>query len=186
MYAYLGKRFLQIIVTLLLFQAVTYFLVDAQPGDISDLLTLNPDIPPTERQRLQRELGLDKPPMERFIAYIGNFYQGDLGVSFSQYPRPVLDIVRERLPRTLVLFLTASIISFWAGYVSGKIVAWRRGGMLEYGATLTGVTLYTVFLPWFALMMIWLFAVYFDWLPAGKFLDTLECLDATIHANDIC
>lgn len=185
MYAYLGKRFLQIIITLLLFQAVTYFLVDAQPGDIADLLTFNPDIPPAEQERLRVDLGLNKPPLERFVTYIGNFYRGDLGVSFSQYPRPVLDIVKERLPRTLVLFLTASIVSFWAGYVSGKIVAWRRGGLLEYGATLTGVTLYTVFTPWFGLMMIWLFAVYLDWLPAGKFLDPLEWLEAPIQANTI-
>ncbi|MFQ5593693.1 MAG: ABC transporter permease [Anaerolineae bacterium] len=185
MYRYLGVRALQIIITLFLFQAATYFLIDAQPGDIADLLTMDPNIPPAERQRLRRELGLDKPPTERFVRYVVNFYKGDLGVSFSQYPRPVLDVIKERLPRTLVLFLSASIVSFWAGFVIGKIVAWRRGEWVEYGATITGVTLYTVFLPFFALMMIWLFAVRLDWLPAGKFLDPLEWLDAPVPANDI-
>lgn len=185
MWSYLSKRLLQIIITLLLFQFGTYLLIDAQPGDIADLLTLNPDIPPAERQRMRRELGLDKPPFERAVTYVGNFYTGDWGVSFSQYPRPVLDIIRERLPRTVVLFLTATIISYWAGYVTGKILAWRRGGWLEYGATITGVTLYTVFLPWFALMMIWLFAVYLKWLPAGKFLDPLEWINAPVEANII-
>jgi peptide/nickel transport system permease protein len=185
MWNYLGKRFLQMVVTLLLFQALTYFLIDAQPGDIADLLTLSPEIPPSERQRLREQLGLDEPPVERFFNYIVNFYKGDLGVSFQHYPRPVLDIIKERLPRTLVLFLTASIVSFWAGFVTGKLLAWKRGGWLEYATTISGVTLYTVFTPWFALMMIWLFAVYLDWLPAGKFLDPAKWLTVDISANAI-
>lgn len=186
MWRFLGRRLLQMIVTLLLFQAITYFLIDAQPGDIADLLTLSPEIPPAETQRLRAELGLDRPPLERMLTYIGNFYRGDLGVSFVMYPRPVIDIIKERLPRTVVLFLSASIVSFWAGYMTGKILAWRRGGFVEYFSTIAGVTLYTVFTPWFALMMIWLFAVKLDWLPAGKFLDPLEWLDPDIpSANAI-
>ena len=186
MWRFLGKRLLQMLVTLLLFQAITYFLIDAQPGDIADLLTLNPEIPPAETQRLRAELGLDRPPLERMLKYIGNFYRGDLGVSFVMYPRPVIDIIKERLPRTVVLFLTASIVSFWAGYMTGKVLAWRRGGFVEYSSTIAGVTLYTVFTPWFALMIIWLFAVKLDWLPAGKFLDPLKWLDPDIpSANAI-
>ncbi len=187
MWKFLGKRFLQMFITLLMFQTVTYFLMDAQPGDIADLLTLNPDIPPAERERIRVDLGLDRPPAERFLKYIGNFYKGDLGVSFSQFPRPVTEIILERLPRTLVLFLSASVISFWAGYASGKVLAWKRGGVIEYSSTLVGVILYTVFTPWFALMMIWLFAVYLDWLPPGKFLDPILWLTAPegIHANDV-
>jgi peptide/nickel transport system permease protein len=185
MWKFLGRRLLQMFITLLLFQAATYFLIDAQPGDIADLLTLAPDIPPSERDRLRAELGLDRPPVERFFTYIGNFYQGNLGVSFQEYPKPVIDIIKERLPRTVVLFLTASIVSFWTGFVTGKVLAWKRGGWIEYSSTIAGVTLYTVFTPWFALMMIWLFAVTLDWLPAGKFLDPVEWLDAPVSANAI-
>lgn len=185
MWKFLGKRLLQMLVTLLLFQAVTYFLIDAQPGDIADLLSMDPNIPPNERQRLRAELGLDRPPVERFLTYVGNFYRGNLGVSFEEYPKPVVDIIKERLPRTVVLFLTASIVSFWTGFISGKVLAWRRGGWIEYTSTITGVTLYTVFTPWFALMMIWLFAVALDWLPAGKFLTPTKWLGASVSANVI-
>jgi peptide/nickel transport system permease protein len=185
MWRFLGQRFLQMVITLFLFQAATYFLIDAQPGDIADLLTLDPNIPPSERQRLRAELGLDRPPVERFFTYIGNFYRGDLGVSFQEYPKKVIDIINERLPRTLVLFLSANLVSFWVGFVSGKILAWRRGGWIEYASTITGVTLYTVFLPWFGLMMIWLFAVTIDLFPAGKFLDPIRWLTAPVTANVI-
>lgn len=177
MWRFLGKRLLQMLGTLILFQLITYLLIDLQPGDIADLLTLNPEIPPSESVRLRIELGLNRPRLQRAIKHVTNFYQGNLGLSFSQYPRKVIDIIKERLPRTLVLFLTANIISFWAGYMTGKVLAWRRGGLVEYASTIAGVTLYTVFTPWFALMMIWLFAATLHWLPAGKFLDPIEWLD---------
>ena len=183
MWKYLARRLLQMMVTLILFQAITFFLIDAQPGDIADLLTNDPNIPPEERTRLKAELGLDRPVHERFLRYIANFYRGNLGVSFEEYPRPVSEIIIQRLPRTVVLFLSASIISFWAGFVTGKVLAWRRGGWLEYTSTIAGVTLYTVFTPWFALMMIWLFAVVLGLLPAGKFLDPLEWIGAPVGAN---
>ncbi len=185
MWKFLGKRLIQMLFTLLLFQAVTYFLIDAQPGDIADLLAHDPSIPPGERDRLRAELGLDRPPVERFVKYIGNFYTGNLGVSFNEYPRQVTDIIKERLPRTLVLFFTASIVSFWAGFMSGKILAWRRGSFVEYASTIVGVTLYTVFTPWFALMMIWLFSVQLGWLPAGKFLSPEVWITAPISANAV-
>lgn len=185
MWKFLGKRLLQMLITLLLFQAITYFLIDAQPGDIADLLAHDPSIPPGERDRLRAELGLDRPPVERFFTYITNFYRGNLGVSFNEYPRPVLDIIKERLPRTLVLFLSASIVSFWAGFMTGKVLAWQRGSFIEYASTITGVTLYTVFTPWFALMMIWLFAVALDWLPAGKFLNPELWITAPMSANSV-
>jgi peptide/nickel transport system permease protein len=183
MWKFLGRRFVQMLITLFLFQAVLYFMIDAQPGDIADLLTMDPDIPPAERTRLRATLGLDRPPLERFFKYISNFYRGDLGVSFQEYPKQVTDIIQERLPRTLVLFLTYVFVSFWAGFVAGKVLAWRRGGWIEYSSTIAGVTLYTVFLPWFGLMMIWLFAVTIDILPAGKFLQPMKWLEAPVSAN---
>ena len=185
MWSFLGKRLVQMMITLFLFQAATYFLLDAQPIDIADLLTLNPQIPPAERDRLKQELGLDEPPVQRFFIYLGNFYQGNMGVSFSQYPRPVSDIIAERLPRTLVLFLTSTSVALAAGYMTGKILAWKRGGLVEYGSTITGVALYTVFTPWFALMMIWLFAIKLDLLPAGKFLDPNKWIGSPVPANTI-
>ncbi len=185
MWGFLGKRLVQMLITLLLFQILTFALLEAQPTDVSDLLTGNPEIPPAERQRLKEQLGLDRPAYERLFFYVTNFYKGDWGVSFVQYPRPVIEILAERLPRTLVLFLTATIVSFWAGFVSGKHLAWKRGGFVEYGSTITGVALFTVFTPWFALMMIWLFAVTLDLFPTGKFLNPLIWIGAPIDANTI-
>jgi peptide/nickel transport system permease protein len=116
-------------------------------------------------------MGLDKPVGERYLHWLGNFLHGDLGVALSENPRTVTSIILERAPRTLALFLTATVLAFYLGFLAGKLLAWRRGGFLEYASTLGGVTLYTVFTPWFGLMMIWLFSVALGWFPTGKFIN---------------
>ena len=95
----------------------------------------------------------------------------------------MLDVLVERLPRTLVLFLTATAASFYIGFFLGKAIAWRRGGLFEYAATITGATLFTAFTPAFALMMIWVFAFKLDWFPVGKFLDPLVWRGTDVSAN---
>ncbi len=65
-----------------------------------------------------------------------NTATGNFGTSFSLYPRSVADVVWERLPRTLVLFVTAAVISFYLGFALGKIIAWRRGSLAFRGDTL--------------------------------------------------
>ena len=59
------------------------------------------------------------------------------------------------------------------------------GGWFEYTSTVGGVTLYTVFTPWFGLMMIWLFAFKFGWFPIGKFLDPVLWREAPTDANSV-
>ena len=185
MVRYIVNRTLQIFITLFLFLTLVFFVVNAQPGDVSNFYALNPDLPPDARERLQSLFGVDEPLWKQYLIYIKNTATGDFGVSFSLYPRNVSDIIKERLPRTLVLFLTATVISFYMGFGLGKIIAWKRGGWTEYGSTLGGVTLFTVFTPWFGLMMIWLFAFKAGWFPIGKFLDPLLWRTADVDANTV-
>ncbi|KPJ50248.1 MAG: ABC transporter permease [Dehalococcoidia bacterium DG_22] len=185
MTAYVIRRTIQIALTLVLFVTVVFFMLQAQPGDITVQYALNPDIPPEARESIQERFGLGKPVWEQWALYMKNIVTGDLGVSFGQYPRPVMDILLERLPRTLMLFMTAAVISFYLGFVMGKILAWRRGGITEYVSTIGGVALYTVFTPWFALLIIWLFAVQLDLFPVGKFIDVRLWRTQSVAANTI-
>ena len=182
---YLLKRSAQILVTLFVFLSMVFFIVNAQPGDVSNFYALNPDVPPETRLKLQDLFGVNEPLWKQYAVHIKNTFTGNFGVSFSHYPRSVADVIKERLPRTLVLFMTAAVISFYLGFALGKIIAWRRGGWVEYTSTIGGVTLYTVFTPWFGLMMIWLFAFKAGWFPIGKFLDPVLWRDAPVDANSI-
>ena len=182
---YLLKRTAQILLTLFVFLSIVFFVVNAQPGDVSNLYALNPDLPPETREKLRDLFGVNEPLWKQYVIHVKNTLTGNFGVSFSHYPRTVSDVIAERLPRTLVLFLTATVISFYLGFALGKIIAWRRGQFTEYAYTIGGVTLYTVFTPWFGLMMIWLFAFKAGWFPIGKFLDPVLWRDAPADANTI-
>lgn len=183
MIRYTIRRLLQIILTFFLFLALSYLLLEAMPGDFSQLFLQDPKLTLAQREAIKASLGLDRPAHERFFIYTGALLRGDLGISFQYYPRPVVDVLIERAPRTLMLFVTSTIVSFYVGFFVGKILAWRRGRMLEYVTTVGGVTLYTVFTPWFSLLMIWLFAFTLDWFPIGKFITPTVWRRAPVEAN---
>jgi len=183
MWKYLLSRLLQIVITMLIFLTLQYFILDAQPGDITTQYLQNPKFTPEQRAALQAHLGLDKPPFERFLKWMGNALTGNLGTSYIHSPRTVMDIILERAPRTIFLFLTSTMLSFFIGFSLGKILAWQRGSLIEYSSTVVGAVLYTVFTPWFGLMMIWLFGFYLKWLPLGKFLDPALWRTAPVDAN---
>ena len=185
MATYVLKRIAQILLTLFVFLSIVFFIVNAQPGDVSNLYALNPDLPPETREKLRDLFGVNEPLWKQYLLHVKNTLTGNFGVSFSHYPRNVSDVIAERLPRTLVLFITASVISFYLGFALGKIIAWRRGTWIEYASTISGVTLYTVFTPWFGLMMIWLFAFKAGWFPIGKFLDPIVWRDSSVDANTV-
>ena len=138
---YVVGRLGQVILTLLIYVTLVYFLMQAMPGDITMMYLSNPKIPQAAREELKKQLGLDQSLFMQYVSYMKNFFRGELGVSFSQYPKPVWDILMEKLPRTFVLFLTANVFSFYVGFVMGKVIAWRRGKVIDYAATVVGITL---------------------------------------------
>jgi peptide/nickel transport system permease protein len=184
---YLIIRFVQAVATFFLFLTAVYFLIDAQPGDFGSGYYNNPKMTAEQRRAVRASLGLDKPVGERYLLWLGNFLRGNLGESMSEYPRKVSDIILERAPRTLILFLSAAVAAFYFGFLAGKLLAWKRGGAIEYLSTVGGVTLYTVFTPWFALMMIWLFAVGLNLFPIGKFITVTlwRTAPASINSNTV-
>ena len=184
---YLIIRLVQVVITYFLFLTAVFFLINAQPGDFGNMYYSSPNMTAQQRRTIREEMGLDKPAPERYLQWIGNFLRGNLGVSLSENPRTVDSIIVERAPRTLILFLTAAVLSFYLGFLAGKLLAWKRGGVLEYASTVGGVMLYTVFTPWFGLMMIWLFAVVLGWFPTGKFIsvDLWSAAPAYLTANTL-
>ena len=185
MTGYLLRRLGQIALTLFMIVTLTFFLVQAQPGDYASFYVLDPDLPPDAREKIRASFGLDKPLWQQYLIHLKNTFSGNFGVSFGHFPRPVIEVLAERVPRTAVLFLTATVASFYTGFFLGKAIAWRRGGVLEYTATISGATLFTVFTPAFALMMIWVFAFKLGWFPVGKFLDPLIWRNAEVSANHV-
>jgi len=184
---YIGKRLIQSVLVFYVFLTATFFLLLAQPGDISDQFLSNPQIPPEVRQQYAERLGLTGSAWDQYVRYMKNFVTGNLGVSFSEYPRDVSSILKERVPRTVTLFMFATMLSFLMGFKSGKILAWRRGKRGENLITVVGVFFQTVFYPWFALLMIRFWSFDLKLVPGGKFLTVEKWLhkEGDFDANSV-
>ena len=185
MFKFLAGRLIQMAILFVAFLSIVWLLLQAMPGDIADTLVGNPDIPLQARLDLRERLGLNEPLWNQYITYITNFFRGEMGVSFSRYPAEVSDILWNALPRTLVLFLTATLFAYWLGFKSGKLIAWNRGRRTEQGLITSGIFLQTVFYPWFAIVMLWTFGFFLGWFPIGRFIDAKLWQGAPYVANDL-
>jgi len=183
MLEYVIRRTLQLIVVFFIFLVSSYLLFNAIPGNAFSNLLLNPTLPPDAYEQVLATYGLDKPLFERLQLYIINFFKGDFGYSYKFYPKTPIELIAERLPRTLMLFSIVNIVAFYTGFLIGKILAWRRGSRSETWITITSVFSYTVFYPWFALMMLWVFGYKLGWLPIGKFLYPEKWYDAPFDSD---
>ncbi len=118
---YIINRFLQLVLVFFVFLVSSYLLFNAMPGDAFTSLLLNPQLPPDAYEKTIALYGLDKPLSERVIKYVQNFFKGDFGFSYRYYPKSPIELIAERLPRTLMLFALVNIISFlwFFGYKMG-------------------------------------------------------------------
>src|SRR3990172_8730402 len=93
-------------------------------------------------------------------------------------------MVLRLLPRTLLLLVPGTLAGFFLGLWLGKVIAWKRGGWLELGATLGGTAFYTAFAPFLAFVMINIFALSLGWFPPEKMIDINKWigLDVTVDA----
>lgn len=181
---YLISRLFQVVLTFFLFITILFFLLKLQPGDIANTYIGNPNIPPEAKQALRDRLGLDQPIHLQYVNFLENVATGDLGLSYT-HNRPVTDIVLERLPRTVALFIIATLIYFGLGFQLGKFIAWKRGQIADYATTFFGVIMWTVYVPWFGLLLIFVFGFKLGWVPMGKFLDPLLWRQYEISANTV-
>ena len=171
---YIARRLLQSALLPVLVVTAVFLVFQVMPGDITAIL-IQPDIPPEAREALIVQLGLDRPAHERYLRYMGDLARLDLGRAFPtptfQGGRAVADIIGERLPRTVLLFLAVVVGNYALGFTLGKLIAWRRGRWVEHAATVTGVTLLNVFTPVAALFFLWLFALQLRRFPFGGWQD---------------
>lgn len=153
---------------LVLIAAVTlnFFLPRAMPGSPLQFLA-GEDVAllgPEERDRLLATSGLDRPLVVQYGKYVANLARGDLGHSY-QANKPVVTMLLERLPWTLLLTGTALLLSSLFGVIVGALAAWRRGSVLDHTALTTSILLDSVPSFWLGMMLVAFFAVQWKLLP---------------------
>jgi peptide/nickel transport system permease protein len=179
MYRFIIRRIVRGLVALILFQSLLFALVHALPYDFSSLILTSP----SNRRFVQSYLGLDLPLWQQYGRWLFDFLRFDLGRSYLFWPTPVIDILGANLPRTLLLFLSGATIAYGFGIWLGKVLAWRRGGLLELGATLGGVAAYTSFAPFLGFVLIMLFGRELRWFSYQRFVDHNVWFDAPVTVD---
>lgn len=154
----LGAGVVFVVVTL------TFILISLAPGDPARLWVA-PGAGEAELEAARRALGLDRPIALRYLAWLGNLARGDWGVSLVQH-RPVLRVIADALPYTVLLSATSLLITYLAGVLLGVIQAIKRRTALDTGLTVATLIVYGMPSYWLAIMLVLVFAysaARFDW-----------------------
>ncbi|HEV8306907.1 MAG TPA: ABC transporter permease [Methylomirabilota bacterium] len=161
---YLIRRVGQTVVLLLVVSLVVFALVTRAPGGPGILLDRN--MGPSEIAQMRALLGLDQPLHVQYVRWLGQVLRGNLGVSY-QAGIPVLEIIGQMLPNTLVLSAAALILSLAVAIPAGVISAARPYSATDHAVTL--LALFGISIPtfWLGLMLIVLFSIVLGWLPPG-------------------
>jgi len=164
MLRYLARRLLQGVAIVFAVTTFTFFLLQLAPGDPIDALgatgKLSRDI--AEQQRIN--FGLDRPIVERYVRYVWNVARGDLGYSYT-WPQTVSTAIRQRIPATIILALTALLIDFTLGISIGAIQGAHRRSRVDDGLTVITLALFSLPVFWLGLMLVLVFSLGLGWLP---------------------
>ena len=149
---YLVRRLLGVVVVIFLLSFIAFMLVNAFPGSTAErLLAEGPQgsgITQEIIERFNKELGLDRPPLERYGDWLWNAVRGDLGNSFAS-SESVLNDIKVRLPRSLELVILASVMAFFIAIPVGVLSAVRSGTFPDYAGrvfTILGLAIPNFFL----------------------------------------
>ncbi|MBS9720794.1 ABC transporter permease [Tianweitania sp. BSSL-BM11] len=167
MTGYILNRILIGFATLLLASIVVFGVMEVLPGDPAQIM-LGMSGSPEALASLRTQMGLDEPLLWRYLHWAGGLLMGDFGRSYT-YSSPVADLIRERLIVSLPLALMSLVLSTIIALPVGIFAAARRGRLpdtLSMGTAQLGIAIPNF---WFALLLIYLFAVWLQWLPAGGF-----------------
>ena len=162
---FVTRRVIEILITMFVIATLVFLLFRLMPGDPASMV-VNPKMTPELKEILRTRFGLDKPLWYQYLVYMKNLVHGDFGVSFY-WEGDVFGILKQKILPTILLFTTGTLLAYALGINLGRIIAWRRGGKLEYGSTVTGLFFFTMPIFWLGLLAIWIFSYKFDLFPVG-------------------
>ena len=140
--AYVIRRVIYAVVTMLVVSVVAYIIIQLPPGDyltsyIMRLEMQGGEVTDAEVETLKREYGFDLPPHLRYFKWMANLLRGDLGRSFF-YNRPVLELLAERLPLSLLVSLLALLFTYLVSIPVGIYSATHQYSLWDYTLSLVG------------------------------------------------
>ena len=170
---YFGGKMVWLLITFFVAFLLNFILPRLMPGDPVAVITQRVTMGMQSQAGIQRvyeqyaELfGTNLPMHQQFFLYIRNIFRGDFGTSFSQYPRPVADIIASSIGWTIGLQLPAILAGWLIGNVLGALAAYHRGG---YDKVLMPTSIFASNIPAFGMAVILLvvFGITLKWFPTS-------------------
>ncbi len=187
MFRYVLRRFVSALVSIGLASALVFAAVLAIPGDPAEII-LGLNASPQALEALREKLGLNVPALQRYLSWLAGVARGDFGESLN-YQKPVGGLIADRLLVSVPLALGGALIATLLAIPLGILAARRRGTAIDPLVTTLAQVGAAIPSFWLGLMLILLFAVNLQWLPAGGYipwerapLETLRSLVLPIFA----
>ena len=185
---YILRRLAVSVPVLVMITALIFILLELAPGDplAAMLAPARGVVAPSKEyvEELRKEYGLDRPAPVRYLIWLGQVARGNLGASVTT-SRPVVREIRDRLPATLELMVVSTLLAIALGVTLGVYSALHQYSILDYILMALSFTWVCVPAFFFALLVIFLFAIHLDWLPAGGLrtpgIESLTLLDNLKH-----
>jgi peptide/nickel transport system permease protein len=115
---------------------------------------------------LKRTFGLDRPLYDQYALYMRNLVLGELGTSFH-HKRPVLDVILDVLPNTLILTMASLLVAYAFGVLVGAWLAWKRGTWIEGAVIPTVLALRAAPEFWLGMVLLASLGFGLGWFPSG-------------------
>ena len=174
MIAFLLKRFLTLIITLLGITIISFSIIHLAPGGpLSPLTEFNPKITPEYREKLVKMYGLDKPLYVQYWRWLKGIIKLDFGRSFSLDQRPVWDKIKERLPVTLFINALSLFLILLIAIPMGVYSAVKAESAFDRITTVVTFIGYAMPSFWLAIILMMIFGVKLQWLPISGLHSTI-------------
>lgn len=167
MLAFIGRRILIAIPTVILISIFVFALQHLLPGD-PILVMAGEERDPAVIKALREKYRMNDPIPVQYLAWAGAALQGDLGISLRTQ-QPVLELIGEKLPVTIQLAVMAMIIAILIGIPAGVLSAYKKGTWIDWLANIVALSGLSVPNFWLGIMLILLVSVKLGWLPASGY-----------------
>ncbi|EEQ93970.1 ABC transporter permease [Brucella sp. ZJ1_1] len=178
------KRLAGSIIVLLIVIVGCFFMLESAPGDAVDAYAVTFGGDAATIAEMRARWGLDQSIWHRLGAYLAALAQGNLGWSVS-FNRPILDVILERLPNTLLLMGAATALSFAVGSLLGIVAGARPGSFRDRLLSVASLVLYAIPGFWLALVLVILFSIRLRWLPSSGIETIASGKQGLARAGDI-
>jgi len=172
---FLLRKTFFLLATFFVYVTIIFALPRAVPGNplatmlaqIFQTMQVTPELVTAVQKRLMEEFGLHKPWHEQYLDFLTRIFKGDLGTSYSLFPRKVTELVFTYLPWTLGLLIPATITSWILGNLLGAVAGYKRGGKLDNLVLPISIVLSQTPYYWLAMLLLFIFGVTLRWFPLG-------------------